>query len=32
VITGEWARRPIHLLDLAARSAKEGRALPVKYV
>ncbi len=31
VITGEWARRPIHLLDLAVRSAKEGRALPVKY-
>jgi scyllo-inositol 2-dehydrogenase (NADP+) len=31
VITGEWARRPIHLLDLAARSAKEGKALPVKY-
>ena len=29
VITGEWARRPIHLLDLAARSAREGRALPV---
>ena len=31
IITGEWARRPIHLLDLAARSAKEGRALPVTY-
>ncbi len=31
VITGEWARRPIHLLDLAARSAREGRALPVTY-
>mgnify|MGYP000193288527 CR=1 FL=1 len=31
VITGEWARRPIHILDLAAQSAKEGRALPVKY-
>ncbi|TAG32418.1 MAG: gfo/Idh/MocA family oxidoreductase [Verrucomicrobia bacterium] len=31
VITGEWARRPIHLLDLAAQSAKAGRALPVKY-
>jgi predicted dehydrogenase len=31
VITGEWARRPIHILDLAARSAKEGKALPVKY-
>ncbi len=31
VITAEWARRPIHLLDLAARSAREGRALPVVY-
>jgi scyllo-inositol 2-dehydrogenase (NADP+) len=31
VITGEWARRPIHILDLAMRSAQEGRALPVKY-
>lgn len=31
VITGEWARRPIHILDLAAQSAKAGRALPVKY-
>lgn len=31
VITAEWARRPIHLLDLAARSSKEGRALPVVY-
>jgi predicted dehydrogenase len=31
VITGEWARRPIHILDLAARSAREGRALPVRY-
>jgi predicted dehydrogenase len=31
VITGEWARRPIHILDLAVRSAKEGRALPVRY-
>lgn len=31
VITGEWARRPIHFLDLAAQSAKVGRALPVKY-
>jgi scyllo-inositol 2-dehydrogenase (NADP+) len=31
IITGEWARRPIHFLDLAARSAKEGKALPVKY-
>jgi predicted dehydrogenase len=31
VITGEWARRPIHILDLAAQSAKAGRALPVIY-
>lgn len=28
VITGEWARRPIHILDLAVQSAKQGRALP----
>ncbi len=31
VITPEWSRRPIHILDLAARSAKLGRALPAKY-
>jgi predicted dehydrogenase len=31
IITPEWARRPIHLLDLAGRSAREGRALPVIY-
>ncbi len=31
VITGEWARRPIHILDLAMQSAKQGRALPVVY-
>jgi predicted dehydrogenase len=31
VITAEWSRRPIHILDLAVRSAKSGRALPVKY-
>ena len=30
-ITPEWARRPIHILDLAARSAKLGRSLPAKY-
>ncbi|MBW8782086.1 MAG: Gfo/Idh/MocA family oxidoreductase [Verrucomicrobia bacterium] len=29
VITGEWARRPIHILDLAVQSARQGRALPV---
>ncbi len=31
VISGTWARRPIHILDLAARSAREGRALPAVY-
>ena len=31
VITPEWARRPIHILDLACQSAKAGRALPVKH-
>ncbi len=31
VITPEWARRPIHILDLAAKSAKLGRALKAKY-
>jgi predicted dehydrogenase len=31
VITGEWARRPIHILDLASRSARLGRALPARY-
>ncbi|MDR1190055.1 MAG: Gfo/Idh/MocA family oxidoreductase [Verrucomicrobiales bacterium] len=31
-ITGEWSRRPIHILDLAVRSAKAGKALTVKYV
>ncbi len=30
VITGEWARRPIHVLDLAARSARLGRTLPAR--
>jgi predicted dehydrogenase len=30
-ITGEWARRPIHILDLAVRSAKAGRALRARY-
>jgi predicted dehydrogenase len=28
VITPEWARRPVHILDLAGRSAREQRALP----
>jgi scyllo-inositol 2-dehydrogenase (NADP+) len=31
IITAEWARRPIHILDLAVKSAREGRALPAKY-
>jgi predicted dehydrogenase len=31
VITPEWARRTIHILELAARSARAGRALPAKY-
>jgi len=31
VITGEWSRRPIHILDLAVKSAKLGKALPAKY-
>ncbi len=31
VITPEWARRPIHILDLACASAKRGRALRAKY-
>ena len=31
VITPEWARRPIHILDLADKSAKAGRALRTKY-
>ncbi len=31
VITAEWARRPIHILDLAGRSAKQGKALKAKY-
>jgi len=31
VITPEWARRPIHILDLANASARMGRALKAKY-
>jgi scyllo-inositol 2-dehydrogenase (NADP+) len=30
-ITPEWARRPIHIIDLANRSARLGRALRAKY-
>ena len=31
VITPEWSRRPIHILDLACRSAKAGTAIKAKY-
>ena len=31
VITGEWARRPIHILDLIDQSAKKGAAMKAKY-
>ena len=31
IITGEYSRRPIHILDLAVKSAKLGKALPAKY-
>jgi len=31
VITAEWARRPIHILDLACKSARKGTALKAKY-
>jgi scyllo-inositol 2-dehydrogenase (NADP+) len=31
VITPEWARRPIHILDLAGQSAATGRSLPALY-
>lgn len=31
VITPEWSRRPIHILDLACRSAKAGSAIKAKY-
>lgn len=31
VITAEWARRPIHILDLACQSSKAGHALKAKY-
>ena len=31
VITGEWARRPIHILDLACQSAAKGKTFPAKY-
>ncbi len=31
IITPEWARRPVHILDLAVESAKQGRALKTRY-
>jgi predicted dehydrogenase len=31
VITPEWARRPIHILDLAGQSAVKGQAIPATY-
>jgi scyllo-inositol 2-dehydrogenase (NADP+) len=31
VITGEWARRPIHIIDLACKSAKKGMSLKAEY-
>ena len=31
VITPEWARRPIHIIDLANRSARRGVALKARY-
>jgi hypothetical protein len=31
VISAEWARRPIHILDLANKSAEAGRAMRAKY-
>ena len=31
IITAQWARRPIHILDLANRSAAKGSAIKAKY-
>ncbi len=31
VITGEWSRRPIHILDLASQSARKGVAMKARY-
>ncbi len=31
VISGEWARRPIHILDLANQSARKGKTLKALY-
>jgi scyllo-inositol 2-dehydrogenase (NADP+) len=31
VITADWARRPIHIIDTACRSARAGKALKARY-
>ena len=31
IITPEWSRRPIHIIDLANQSARKGRALAAKH-
>ena len=31
IITPQWARRPIHILDLAGQSARAGKAMKAKY-
>ncbi|MFW5845216.1 MAG: hypothetical protein ACOCXJ_03225, partial [Planctomycetota bacterium] len=31
IITPEWSRRPIHIIDLAVQSARQGRTLPASY-
>ncbi len=31
IITPEWARRPIHIIDLACQSARKGQALKARY-
>jgi scyllo-inositol 2-dehydrogenase (NADP+) len=31
VITPQWARRPVHIIDLAVKSAVTGKAIPSKY-
>ena len=31
IISGEWARRPIHILDLADQSAKQGKTIAATY-
>ncbi|MEM8783858.1 MAG: Gfo/Idh/MocA family oxidoreductase [Planctomycetota bacterium] len=31
IITPQWARRPIHILDLAGQSAAKGKAMKAKY-